>query len=113
MTYKIKDWAENFETYESLRLKKSLPWVALPTKHDGKGYRRLVAHPKSAQVFCAFILMVEVAAKCPTRGVLHDGADPLTPADLAFKTGFPEAIFKTAYSCSGYCCFVFCNFKCD
>lgn len=95
--FRIKDWAKNFENSES-RKYKSLAWVPVKNKHDGKGYRRVVAHPKSVQVFCAFILMVEVASKMPTRGVLLDEDGPLTASDLAFKTGFPEHIFDVAFS---------------
>lgn len=94
-TYRVKDWAIHFENAES-RKYKSLRWVPIPNKHDGGSYRQLVAHPKSVQVFCAWILIIEVASKTPTRGVLTNGSRPLTASDLHLKTGFPKAIFEIA-----------------
>ena len=35
--YKIKKWKENFEMADSRKCKK-MKWVAIPNKHDSKGY---------------------------------------------------------------------------
>lgn len=94
--YAIKDWDKHFENSESRKVK-SLTWVRVTNKHDGKGYRRLVANSKSIQVFCAWNLIIQVASKMPVRGVLCDDDGPLTTSDLAFKTGFPEHIFSEAF----------------
>lgn len=94
--YAIKDWDKHFENSESRKVK-SLTWVPVKNKHDGKGYRRVAAHPKSIQVFCAWNLIIQVASKMPVRGVLRDEDGPLTTSDLAFKTGFPEHIFEAAF----------------
>lgn len=94
--YAIKDWDKHFENSESRKIK-SLTWVPVKNKHDGKGYRRVVAHPKGCLVFCAWCLIVQVASKMPTRGVLLDEDGPLTTSDLSFKTGAPEHIFETAF----------------
>jgi len=95
--YAVRNWDKHFENSESRRYK-SLTWVPVLNKHDGKGYRRIVQHPKSIQVFCAFILIVEVASKMPVRGLLADDDGPLTTSDLSAKTGFPEHIFDSAFS---------------
>lgn len=42
------------------------------------------------------MLIVEVAAKCPTHGVLSDSDGPITAVDLADKTGGCEATFERA-----------------
>ena len=94
--YAIKDWEKNFENSESRKIK-SLTWVPMKNKHDGKGYRRVCQHPKSVQVFCAWNLLVQVASKMPTRGLLRDDDGPLTTSDLSAKTGFPESIFEEAF----------------
>ena len=94
--YAVKDWDKHFENSESRKIK-SLTWVPVKNKHDGKGYRRVAAHPKSAQVFCAWNLIVQVASKMPARGVLRDDDGPLTASDLSAKTGFPEHIFEEAF----------------
>ena len=94
--YEVKDWGKHFENGESRRYR-SLAWVPVKNKHDGKGYRRVVQHPKSVQVFCAWNLIVQVASKMPTRGLLLDEDGPLTTSDLSMKTGFPESIFEVAF----------------
>lgn len=91
-TYRIKDWDAHFETAESRKLNKTR-WVPMPTKHDGKSYRRITQHAQSAQIFCAWNLIVQVASKMPTRGVLSDADGPLDAEDLAVKTGFSVEIF--------------------
>lgn len=94
--YSIKDWDKHFENSESRKVK-SLTWVKVENKHDGKGYRRVAAHPKSIQVFCAWSLIIQVASKMPVRGVLRDDDGPICPSDLAYKTGYPEHIFVEAF----------------
>lgn len=95
--YRIKDWNIHFENSESRKVK-LLRWAPMPNKHDGKGYRRLVAHVESVNLFCAWNLIVQVASKMPTRGVLIDEDGPLTSSDLSFITGFPESIFELGFS---------------
>lgn len=94
--YAIKDWATWFEKNHK-DTEVMFRWVALPTRHDGKGYRRLARHPRACDLFTAFVLMVEVAAKMPTRGVLADEDGPLDADDLADATGFAADIFKLAF----------------
>lgn len=94
--YKIRNWDRDFENHESRKVR-SLAWVPVRNKHDGRGYRRVAALPNSVQVFCGFILIVEVASKMPTRGVLLDDDGALTASDLSAKTGFPESIFDSAF----------------
>lgn len=94
-TYRVKDWDAHFETAESRKLNKTR-WVPMPTKQDGKGYRRIAQHKDNVQIFCAWNLIVQVASKMPTRGVLVDEDGPLDADDLSVKTGFPSAIFAAA-----------------
>lgn len=93
--YTIRDWDKHFETAAS-RLVKRLSWVAVPNKHDGKSYRRLMRREDGPTLYGAWVLIVQVASKCPTRGVLADGDGPLTPEDLAVKTDCPVELFETA-----------------
>ncbi len=93
--YRIKNWSEHFETAESRKLKRTT-WVSVKNKHDGKGYRRLVQNPQRTEIFCAWMLILQVASKMPDRGVLIDEDGPLTTDDLAVMTGFPEALFALA-----------------
>lgn len=66
-------------------------------KHDGAGYRRVAVLENSVDVFCGWCLIVQVASRMPTRGVLCDSDGPLDAADLAAKTGYPERVFKAAF----------------
>jgi hypothetical protein len=95
--YKIRNWNKHFENNESRKIR-NLSWVPVINKHDGRGYRRVAALPNSVQVFCAWNLIIQVASKMPTRGVLLDDDGALTAADLSAKTGFPESIFEAAFS---------------
>lgn len=93
--YRIKDWALHYENSESRKIK-GARWVAIPNKHDGKGFRRMARHPRKVELFCAWTLILQVASKCPVRGTLADENGPLTALDLADMTSFPEEIFVLA-----------------
>ena len=96
--YEIRDWERCYTVSQNRKNDpdKPLPWVAMRTKHDGKGYRRVMRQPDAMALLGAWMLIVEVAAKCPTHGVLSDSDGPLTAIDLADKTGGDEATFERA-----------------
>jgi len=93
--YRIKDWDEHFEIAQS-RQYKTLSWIALPNKHDGKGFRRIAMHERATDIFAAWILILQVASKCKTRGTLIDNKEPITSEDLSIKTGFKKEAFDIA-----------------
>lgn len=95
--YSIRNWTERFEVAQARKVAK-WSWVALPNKHDGLGFRRIMALPDGMIVYAAWCLMLQVASKCPTRGVLADENGPLDAADLSIKTGAPKAAFERALS---------------
>lgn len=91
--YRVRNWDALFETSETRKLK-HLAWVPIPNKHDGKGFRRLMqAGPLN---YAAWVLILQVASKCPQRGLLADQDGPLTPSDLSIKTDLPVKTFETA-----------------
>jgi len=94
--YRIKNWDELYENHETRKLKK-LSWVPIPNKHDGEGYGQIWERPDAAELFSAFVLILQVASKCPRRGLLvsKDGM-PITPKGLSLKTKAPESIFVSA-----------------
>lgn len=96
MIYRVKDWDRHYEKAESRRCK-SMLWVPVSTKHDGSGFRRVAGHHRAGDLFAAWILIVETAAKMPTRGLLYKDGKALTPAELHYRTGFPEDIFALAF----------------
>lgn len=93
-TYRIKNWSEFFETSES-RKRRVLPWIAIPTKHDGKSYRRLMREFGPA-IYGAWVLICAIAAKCPIRGTLADTDGPLSAIDISDKTDCPVAVIEQA-----------------
>lgn len=72
------------------------PWVRVPTRMDGEGYRGLMLRPGGVAAFGVYILMVEVAANLPVKGLLADEKGPLTTTRLAVKTSAPVAEIETA-----------------
>jgi hypothetical protein len=96
VVYSIRNWDDDFEVAQSKKIKGPHQWVAIPTKHDGKSFRRLMLREDGPQVYAAWILLIQVAAKCTVRGVLADGDGPLGVDDLSIKTGCPAVVFENA-----------------
>jgi hypothetical protein len=95
--YRIKDWDGRYENNRS-RTVKDLAWVAIPNRHDGEGYSMVMAHPKAAEIFTAWILMLQVASRCQPRGsLLRDNGSPHTPQSLALKTRAKVEWFVIAF----------------
>lgn len=93
--YEIKDWAKWYEKSHK-ETERAFSWVAVPTRHDGKSFRRLMRLPDGMALFAAFILMLEIAAKMPVRGLLADEDGPLDAQDMADATGGDPKVFARA-----------------
>lgn len=96
MIYRIKNWDELYEKAQTRKCKE-MKWVAVPNKLDGAGYAAVAAHPRNCELFTAWILILEVASKMPTRGLLFKDGKPVGPRELAARTRFPEEIFQLAF----------------
>ncbi len=96
VVYSVRDWNLTFEVAQSRKVTGPHAWVAMPTKHDGKIFRKIMARTDGLVIFAAWVLIIEVAAKCPIHGQLSDVDGPLTAADLNLKTGCPSEAFETA-----------------
>lgn len=96
VAYRIANWDKHYEVSQTRRVQKNLSWVAVPTKHDGLGYRKIMSMPNGISIYGAWVLLVQIAAKCPNRGILADDTGPLTPEDLSLKTGCPADVFEEA-----------------
>jgi hypothetical protein len=99
-TYRIRDWARNFENNRTRELKK-MDWVPVPNKHDGDGFTELLDHENGMAHYGAWHLILQVASKCDPRGtLLRDGAGggktPHTPHSLARITRGSAAVFGEA-----------------
>jgi hypothetical protein len=94
--YSVKGWNKHYEKAQTRKVEHA-QWVPVPLKHDGKGFRRLMAMKGGLEVYAVWMLILQVAAKCPTRGTLMDEDGPLTAEDMALKTGCPESAFNRAF----------------
>lgn len=92
---RIAKWSERYETHETRKLK-HLQWVPVPNQHDGLSFRKIAAHKQSADIFAAWVLMLQVASKAKERGELMHKGKSMTAQDLSIMTGFPEHCFACA-----------------
>lgn len=67
--FQIAGWRAHYETAESKRITR-LAWVATPNGHDSVGYCELLAHESGMAHYGAWNLILQVASKCPIRGLL-------------------------------------------
>lgn len=94
--YRVRDWSEHYEKRHT-ESEVAFRWIALPTKHDGKGFKRLARQRRRIDAYCGWCLILQVAAKMPVRGTLCDEDGPLDAEDLADATGFPPRVFESAF----------------
>lgn len=96
MLYSITDWNRIYENHQT-RVLKRVNWVPVRNQMDDEGYLTLVDHPDGPIHFAAWIALLEIASRCPTRGTLarSDGT-ALTPRSLAVISRLPAGIFEAA-----------------
>ena len=94
--FKVRDWQKHFENNRS-RTVENLRWVCVPNRHDGEGYSILMEQDNAAELFAAWVLILQVASKCQERGTLmREDGTPLTAKSLSVKTRAPETWFSNA-----------------
>lgn len=96
LTYRIVDWDDLYETRGSLRRGGTLARLTLNTALDGLATRRILSHPQGAAIYGVWILILQIAAKCPRRGALVERGVPLTADDLALLTSLPAELCTLA-----------------
>jgi hypothetical protein len=96
--YKIRNWSEVFEVAQTRKQPREMSWVPMPTRMDGKRYRRIVAHEHGDRILGCWLCMVEIAARRPLdrRGYLEDSDGPMGAEDLAAATGLKPESFEIA-----------------
>jgi len=96
VAFRITDWDKHYENNRTRNLKQ-MTWVPMPVKHDGDGYTELLDHPNGAAHFGAWCALVQVAARCGTRGtLLRGGGMAYDPVSLARVTRIPVSVWKEA-----------------
>ena len=95
-TYHVAGWDLHYENNRSRKVK-DLTWVPIPNKHDGERYSLLMTEKRAAEIFAAWILILQVASRCHRRGTLVRGdGRPHDAASLAVKTRAPKAWFEVS-----------------
>ncbi len=96
--YQIARWEQFYEVADSRKVDGPLNWVAVRTKTDGFGFRRIASAPNRCELLAAWYLMLGIAAKQSRadRGKLQRDGQPLTAEDMEIMTGFPAQIFADA-----------------
>jgi len=84
--YCVKNWERHFENSRSKTVAK-LSWVPIPNSHDSEGFATIMAHGDGAEIFTAWILILQVASRCQVRGSLvRENGRPYDAASLALRT---------------------------
>jgi hypothetical protein len=93
---RIVGWSDYFETNESRKIVK-LNWVATPNGHDSIAFCELLTHANGLAHYGAWNLILQLASKCPTRGLLKNGKGiAYTARTIAMVTRAPERIVAEA-----------------
>jgi hypothetical protein len=96
--YKIRNWSETFEVAQTRKQPREMSWVPMPTRMDGKRYRRIAQHEHGDRILGCWLVMVEIAACRPLerRGYLEDSDGPMGPEDLSAASGLKPESFELA-----------------
>lgn len=96
--YRIRDWVKWYEASDNKKTDGPLSWVAIRTKTDGLGYRRIASQKDRTDLLAGWYLLVGIAAKQPRaeRGKITRDGRPLTCEEMAMMTGFPAQVFDRA-----------------
>lgn len=93
---KITNWDKYYENAQSRKVHR-LAWVPVPNKHDGERYSELMIRKDAAEIFAAWILILQVGSRSQCRGsLLRDDGRPHTAESLAIKTRGNVEWFKKA-----------------
>lgn len=107
--YSVSDWNDHYENNRS-RLVKELAWVPVPNGHDGENYSRLITGKNAAEIFAAWILILQVASRCTPRGTLtRSNGSPHDPASLSLKTRAPATWFEKSLPALIECGWLYCK----
>ena len=91
----IVHW-HRYEHHDAKKCRR-MPWVKTPTDQDGMGFLLLMDHQDGMAHFGAWNLILQLAAKCPRRGVLvTDGGRPLLAKAFSLKCHGSEKTFQVA-----------------
>jgi len=95
--FEISNWETHFEIAQSRKSAARHRWVAIPNDHGGRGYKRIMREDNALEIFAVWIVMVQLASRAPSRGVLADEkGEAYTVEDMSLYTDVPVASFEAA-----------------
>ncbi len=83
----IKDWQIYFENGQTRRIK-NLTYHLSPVDHSSLVRKALLRKGSAGyQALAVFSELIDLATRCPQRGLLVEGTGPIMPEDIAARTG--------------------------
>lgn len=92
---RVAKWSETFETAKS-RGYQRLDWVSVPVDLDSSGRLQMVEDfdTEFAAIYGAWITLVLIAARCPTRGVLANSkGHPISTKQMSLRSHVSDTDF--------------------
>ena len=93
--YAFKNWGTLFENAQS-RKQRKLSQVLLPQFLGTKQYHAIINREYGFNSYTIYMLLAQVAAECPQRGLLANTDGPLTLDQLSIKTRMPTEYLERA-----------------
>lgn len=85
----ISNW-DRFEKSDNRKCT-TMKWVGVPIDHNGLGYLEIMSHPEGVGIIGGWLLILQLAAQCPKRGLLvADSGRIFGAREIALKTRAPE-----------------------
>lgn len=95
--YRIRNWDEaGFVKKGQNDRSRELPWVAIPTKHHGTTFTRLMRTDPTGSVYGCWICLVALAGRLPAKGTLACEEGPLSIEDMAAQCHVDPDTLKRA-----------------
>jgi hypothetical protein len=94
--WRIKDWEQIYERGDK-RIRR-MEYVLVPNKHDGYGFRSVMAEEDGTSILGAWLLLLQVASKANPRGYLvRSTGEAHTAVTIAKMTGSVPGILERAF----------------
>ncbi len=85
----IKNWAIYFENGQTRRIK-NLTYSLSPVDYSSMTRKTLLQKGAAGyQALAVFSELIDMATRCPQRGLLVESTGPITPEQIAARTGMP------------------------
>ncbi len=91
----VVDWLTLYEKSDTKKQLGELRWFSMPTAFDRLFYR-VMGLADGSSIWGCFVVVLQLAARMPSRGMLCDRHGPLTVADICIMSRVNEAQMSRA-----------------